>query len=574
MEGVKRLPYGISSFEDLRSKNSYFVDKSMYIPKLEDAGDFLLLIRPRRFGKSIFLSMLKDYYDMSRQDQFDELFGGMWIHEHPTAEKGKYQVIHFDFSKASAGGGSLEENFHRYCSTVVCAFAMRYEKYYFEGFYQNVKERGSNSADMLNYIYDMAQMKGYRLYLIIDEYDNFTNNVLNEQGQAVYHALTHATGFYRDEFKIYKANFSRILMMGVSPVTMDDLTSGFNISRNISMHPFFNMMLGFSETEVRQMIEYYRNAGMITAPADELVNDMKPWYDNYCFAEESLGTDPKMFNCDMVVYYLMNYIDKGCPPKNMIDTNTRTDYKKMKRLIEIEGVGENQRGIIRRIATEGEIKETPRESFPAERIYNKENFVSLLYYYGMLTMKDYKQGRLTLGIPNNNVRKQYYEYLLEEYQHASSIDMMQLSDNYWRMAYEGEWRDALQTVADAYRNNSSVRSAIEGERNIQGFFTAYLSLCHYYLTAPEVELNHGFCDLFLLPDLTRYPDMAHSYIIELKYLSANATEAEAERQWAEAIIQINSYADSLRLRAMCGNTQLHKVILQLRQYELVRMEEV
>lgn len=191
----------------------------------------------------------------------------------------------------------------------------------------------------------------------------------------------------------------------------------------------------------------------------------------------------------------------------------------------------------------------------------------------MLTITGTRGQRLVLGIPNNNVRKQYYEFMLEEYQNNRYISLDHLQDLYYDMAYEGRWREAFEFIAEAYKENSSVRSAIEGERNLQGFFTAYLSINAYYLTAPEMELNHGFCDLFLMPDLQHY-ESSHSYIIELKYLSTKESEAKAEAQWQEAVEQIRGYAEAPRVRQLIQGTKLHLIIMQFRGHELARMEEV
>ena len=574
MSTIKRLPYGISDFTDLRRQNMYYTDKTQYISTMENAGNFLFLIRPRRFGKSIFLSMLAAYYDIARQDKFDELFGGLWIQLHPTEEKGTYQVICFDFSQVNVDKGSLEDLFHGYCSDVLVSFAEKYAAYYGEAFVDTVKQRAPNSGKQLRYICDEAKKRGHKLYLIIDEYDNFTNNVLNEEGEQVYHALTHATGFYREVFKIYKANFQRILMMGVSPVTLDDLTSGFNIALNITTNPRFNMMLGFSETDVRDMIAYYQQTGFITTDADTLIEEMRPWYDNYCFAEDSLDTDPKMFNSDMVIYYMRNYIDFGRSPKQMLDANTRTDYKKLKRLVELDGMSERERGYIQQIAAEGSIVTDLHYSFPAERIFDEGNFVSLLYYYGMLTIVGTDLDKLILGIPNNNVRKQYYEYLLSEYRPIYSIDTRNLDAAYKTMALKGDIKPALTLIAEAYKNTSSVRSGIEGERNFQGFMCAYFSMTALYLIAPEVEMAHGYCDIFLMPDRKRYPEVAHSYIIELKYLTAKDTEATAEQQWTEAIDQVRRFTADRKVQQMTRDTELHLICMQMRTMELLRIEEV
>ena len=574
MEDVKRIPYGISNFVEVVEQNQYYVDKTMYLPLLEEQPSNLFFIRPRRFGKSIFLSMLRAYYDIAQKEKFDKRFGNLWIGSHPTPMQGQYQVLYLDFSRASGGNGSLAENFDRYCSMAMDVFGKVYEPYYFPG-YAKKMEAQPDFVSKLNYLNFHSAEYGAKLYLIIDEYDNFTNVVLNEQGNEVYHALTHASGFYREIFKKFKGMFERIFMTGVSPVTLDDLTSGFNIGWNISTDHRFNMMLGFSETDVRIMFQYYKETGQLPADADidAMIQEMKPWYDNYCFTEESLDHDPKIFNCDMVLYYLRNYMTLGKSPKEMIDPNTRTDYNKMKRLIQLDKLDGNRKGVLRKITEEGQIVTNLITTFPATQIANPEIFPSLLFYYGMLTITAKRGNYLVLSIPNNNVRKQYYEFLLEEYQDKRHINLNDLGLMFYDMAYDGHWRESLEFIANAYKENSSVRSAIEGERNIQGFFTAYLSVNAYYLTAPEVELNHGYCDLFLMPDLLRY-EVKHSYILELKYLSSKDTEEKAETQWKEAVEQIKKYAAAPKVRQLIHDTKLHCIVMQIRGSELKRMEEV
>ena len=574
MVNIKMLPYGIADFEDLRSQNMYYADKTKYIPLLERAGNFLFLIRPRRFGKSIFLSMLRCYYDIAMQGNFDTLFDGLWIKDNPTPLKGRYQTMYFDFSQVVSRYDNLITEFNKYCSNQLIWFAKRNAAYYDSDFCEEVVKKAPDSIDQLRYICSAAKNKGISLYLIIDEYDNFTNDVLNEQGETVYHALTHATGFYRDVFKIYKANFQKILFMGISPVTLDDLTSGFNIALNITTDPDFNMMLGFSETEVRQMISYYKEAGMIKADMEEMIEEMKPWYDNYCFAKASLETDPKMFNSDMVIYYLRNHIIKGKSPEQMLDVNTRTDYKKLKRLMVLDGMGDEQRSILQQIAAERKFVSNINTSFPAERIFDQDNFVSLLYYYGMLTIVGTDLDSLVLGIPNNNVLKQYYEYLLTEYKLTSGINTQELGSAFRAMATLGDYNTALTMIAEGYNKVSSNRDAIEGERNFQGFFMAYLSLTALYLTVPEMEMNHGYCDIFLMPDKKNYPSVKHSYIIELKYLSAKDSEEEARKQWDEGVEQVRRYASDRKVEVMTRDTELHLLVMQVRVCELVRLEEV
>ena len=461
-------------------------------------------------------------------------------------------------------------------------FMRIYQEFYLTDFKEKFFKTDS-ATEKLALLQDETATKSIPLYLIIDEYDNFTNTVLNEQGEKVYWAITHADGFYRDVFKKFKGMFERIFITGVSPVTLDDVTSGFNIGWHISTKPEFNQMLGFSLEEVRKMFAYYKEVGGIPATSDieVMIDEMKPWYDNYCFSEDALKNQSKVFNCDMVIYYLRNYMDRGEAPKQMIDPNTMTDYNKMKKLLLLDKLDGNRKGIIRTIAETGQIVTSLENTFPASRLTDPQTFTSLLFYYGMLTIKDTFGDMLILGIPNNNVRKQYYGYLLEQYQEEKFVDLTQMKILFTYMALEGKWRDALEAMAKAYEDVSSVRDGIESERNLQGFFMAYLNLNNYYYTAPELELNHGYCDFFLLPNLTHY-STKHSYILELKVLPKKDYEAKpengklskAEVQWQEAEEQIKRYAMAPRVEALRQGTTLHKIIMQFVAGKLVRMEEV
>lgn len=581
MENVKRIPYGVSDFVDIIKRNQYYVDKTMYIPKLEEEADSLFFIRPRRFGKSLLLSMMCAYYDINQSDRFEELFGKLWIGSHPTPYRGKFQVLFLDFSKIGGDIKDLKENFNNYCNIRLDNFIERYKRAYRPEIVEKIKS-APTAVDKLNMIDTEAKDANMQLYLIIDEYDNFTNVVLNEHGEKVYWALTHAKGFYREIFKVFKGMFTRIFMTGVSPVTLDDLTSGFNIGWHISTKPAFNQMLGFSTEDVREMFEYFKSARKVRPDCDveSVIAEMKPWYDNYCFSKNALQTQSKVFNCDMVLYYLRNYAETGEAPEEMIDPNTKTDYNKMKKLLQLDKLDGNRKGVILEIAEKGKIISNLETTFPAETLTNPNMFVSLLFYYGMLTIKGTRGSRLILGIPNNNVRKQYYEYLLEQYEEKASLDTNQLEDYFYDMAYDGKWHDALQFLADSYAKVSSVRDGIEAERNIQGFFMAYLNLNAYYMTAPELELNHGYCDFFLLPDLTHYASK-HCYILELKLIpkkekgmSQETYEAAIQQQWDAAEVQIKHYAEAPRVEALRQGTQLHKIIMQFNGWKLFRMDEV
>ena len=570
---IRQLPYGNPYFVNVRERNQYYVDKTMYIPDLERQADNLFFIRPRRFGKSLLLGMLEAYYDCKMKDRFGELFGDLWIGKHPTPEQGRYQVMRFDFSRATASIDNLERTFNEYVMGTIESFMRKYGEAYSEGMRKSFA-KATTAAGMLNLIDIEARMLGIPLYLIIDEYDNFTNDVLSQHGSDVYTALTHATGFYRSIFKIFKGMFRRIFITGVSPVTLDDLTSGFNIGWHITLDAKFNHLLGFSTDEVRQMIEYYKGVDLIPhgVETDAIIADMKPWYDNYCFSPDAIDQS-RVFNTDMVIYYLNHLINSGKAPSMMADSNARTDYGKLSNLARLDSFGDERGSIILEISEKGQILSGVEESFPAEELVDPNVFISLLFYYGMLTIDGVQGDMLRLIIPNNSVRKLYYEYLKKQYQKAAGIKDSQLKPLFYSMAYDGDWKPALTFMAEAYKNVSSVRDAIESERNLQGFFMAYLNLTSYYLLAPELELSHGYCDFFLLPDLARYA-VRHSYIIELKTLKTSDTDARAQAQWGDAVSQINAYAQAPRVQALRQTTTLHKIIIQFRGPSLGRVEEI
>ena len=576
MERFKQVPYGVSDFVSVRERNLYYVDKTMFLPELEKQPDTLIFIRPRRFGKSLFINMMCAYYDKAMTDKFDRLFGNLWIGQNPTPLRGRYQVLYIDFSQVGGTSEQLPQTFKEYFEIQLDEFMRKYRSDYPEEVVRAFFETPSYVGKM-SLISTNSKKLGLPLYLIIDEYDNFTNVVLNEEGEEIYHAMTHASGFYREVFKKFKGNFERIFMTGVSPVTLDDLTSGFNIGWNVSTAPELDKMLGFSTDDVLAMFSYYKDCGQLPPASDveAMINEMRPWYDNYCFAAECLEDGNRVFNCDMVLYYLRNYMSLGHGPKQMIDPNTKTDYNKLKKLIQLDKLDGDRKGVIRKVTEEGQITAELFTSFSALDMTKPAIFPSLLFYYGMLTIVGTYGSQLILGIPNNNVRKQYYTYLLENYESCSRNGMMipELKTKFTRMAFDGKWQEALQYIAEAYKSLSSVRDSIEGERSIQGFFLAYLSLNDYCITAPELELSHGYCDFFLLPDMTHYRS-AHSYIIELKYLPKKDFEAKSEAQWQEAVRQINGYAAAPRVEALRQGTQLHKIIMQFAGWELARMESV
>ena len=573
MEDIKRIPYGISSFTEVVEQNQYYVDKTMYLPLLEEQPVSLFFIRPRRFGKSIFLSMLRAYYDIAQKPKFEARFGNLWIGSHPTPLQGVYQVLHLDFSLATDGISSLVESFDEYCGMEMDVFARKYESYYYPGFVQDIKEKGSFVAK-LNFLRTLAQEYGARLYLIIDEYDNFTNVVLNELGDEVYHSLTHASGFYREVFKKFKGMFERIFMTGVSPVTLDDLTSGFNIGTNYSLSPDFNQMMGFTEEEVREMLTYYSTTSPFHHTVDELIEMMKPWYDNYCFAQDCYG-ETTMYNSNMVLYFVKNYIIRGKAPQNMIESNIRIDYEKLRMLIRKDKEFAHDASVIQTLVSQGFITGELKDSFPAVSITNPDNFVSLLYYFGMLTISGTYKGKTRLTIPNMVVQEQLYTYLLNTYDEAdlsfSSYEKSELSS---ALAYDGDWQSYFGYIADCLHRYASQRDKQKGESFVHGFTLAMTAQNRFYRPVSEQDTQEGYVDIFLCPMLEIYSDMKHSYIVELKYAKYRDSENRVEELRQEAIAQANRYADTETVKRGIGTTRLHKIVVVYKGMEMRVCEEI
>ena len=573
---VKLLPSGIYDFARIRRENYYYVDKTQYIAKVERDSSYMLIVRPRRFGKSLFLSTLESYYDIKAKDDFDNLFSGLYIHEHPTKWRNYYQVLSLDFSQVGGTIDDLEEKFNSYLAGRLELFAKKYEDMYYPGYADRINREPIVSS-RINLIANEAKLRGYHLYLILDEYDNFTNTVWSMKGEDVYKSITHGEGFYRDIFKKFKGNFERIFITGVSPITLDDLTSGFNIATYASNDPGYNQMFGFSETEITEMIKYYVSAGMIDGDPDtkaaEMISIMKPWCDNYCFSYNSfVRNEPKMFNGMMTLEYLSQYIKNKEFPEDMFVPNAMIDYPKLDHLIRLDK--DNFRdSIIRRIVDDGVIYGRINLHFPASDVVKMSNFVSLLFYYGMLSISGIEGLTCKLSIPNNNVRTQYYKYILDEYDKYAQVDVETLNMTFNAAAIDGNFSEMFAYIAKMYKDVAVNRNSIEGERNIQGFFMAYLSLNPYYLMKPEIELNHGYGDLFLMPD-RRFNFVNHCYIVEFKYIATSSTDQDSADALSAATKQLNLYAADAQIVKMIGSSRLHKIVMIFKGFEVEKMVEV
>ena len=575
----KRIPYGMQNFEDVIKEDCYYVDKTSFIEQIEESNMYFLFIRPRRFGKTLTLSMLENYYDINKKDKFDEIFGKLYIGQNPTPEHNTYLIIRLNFAEVAAGLDDYKDGLDNHCRLVFNFFCDIYA-HILPANTKEGMEKLTDAVSQLRFLCQKCQEVGKKIYLFIDEYDNFTNMILaHEEHLMRYRNQTHGEGYLRQFFNTIKGaagnTLGRVFVTGVSPVTMDDLTSGFNIGTNYSLSPKFNEMTGFTEEEVREMLDYYRSVLPFNHTTDELIKVMKPWYDNYCFAVKSYGKTT-MYNSVMVLNFISNYIDNEYDiPDSMVETNIRIDYDKLRMLIRHDKEFAHDASIIQQLVTQGFVIGTLNENFPAERINDPDNFLSLLFYFGMVTIDGTYKGETKFIIPNEVVRDQMYTYLLDTYKENDLVyDRYSKGKLESKLAYDGQFKPYFEYIADCLKKYSSQRDKQKGEAFVHGFTLAMTSQNKFYRPISELDNDGGYADIFLSPLCDIYKDMVDSYIIELKYSKSQTTDEQVKKLFEEASAQISRYADSDMVREAVKTTKLHKLVVIYRGAEMVACEEI
>ncbi len=528
------IPYGWSDFALMRRERSLYVDKTRFLRELEDER-FAFLIRPRRFGKSCWVSILEHYYDRWRKTNFEAVFAGTDIGQAPTANRSRYVILRFDFSAFEDTPETLRDRFETYCHIIP-------------------------------------------LYVLIDEYDNFANNVLAHRGAEAYHSFTHGSGFYRSFFATLKAGTAsgaveRLFVTGVSPITMDDVTSGFNIGANISLDHRFDQLLGFTESEVREILEIYRKDG--TYNEDDVLATMKEWYNGYRF---STLAEEDVFNTDMVLYYVKHWVTGQRSPDELIDRNVRIDYGKLRHLLTVNRQLNGNFDLLRHIIGEGYADSEIQSGFPLEHLNQRENFLSLLHYFGLLSIRGEHNGRPRLGIPNQTVRRLMYGYLRDAYRDVElfSVDFHHLAQITYDMAYHGAWEPVMAFLKSAIAEQTGIRDYIQGEKVVQGFLAAYLNITECFAFHTERELAKGYADICLEPVLSRHPGIRYGYVIELKYLKRSDTvdEQRIAEVADKAESQLQGYLADARLAQQFPEVRFTGLAIVFHGWEMVHSSAV
>ena len=583
IQPIKRIPYGIADYRRLREDHHYYVDKTRFIPLIEAAPYYLFCIRPRRFGKTLWLTLLDYYYDINAKDEFDALFGDTYIGQHPTPARNSYLTLTLNFANVDPDLNLLRHSFETYGAVMVENFMQRYQKFFSAAEFQAVAE-AETIDQKLQRMFAYVALKRHKLYLFIDEYDNFANTILSKHGEQAYRELTHGAGFFRHFFNMLKGattgragGLTRLFITGVSPLAMDDVSSGFNIGTSITLDARFNEMLGFTEEEVRAMLAYYQERGSFTLNMPESLTLMREWYNNYYFSAEAKNN---VYNSDMVLYFVNAALNRTELPKDLIDQNIRIDYGKLRHLMNVDKRLNGNFSQLRSIIETGEVESNIVVSFPVERMLQRENFISLLVYFGLLTFAGEKGGLPRLRIPNLTVKDLLYGFIRDGFRDVDvfRVDPWRLSNFLSDMAYQGAWQPFFDFLAAEIKEQTSIRDYLNGEKVIQGFLLASLNVSHFFLTWPEHEMGGGFVDLYLEPFLARYPDMRFGYLIELKYIARSDYNAKKlKEKITEADTQFKKYANAgapwARIRKVAAQVGLKCLVMVYNGWELVYREE-
>ena len=568
-----RFPYAISDFHALRTQGYLYLDRTTAIPDLEAAGKQLVFLRPRRFGKSLLLSMLAHYYDMNMAGEFAALFGGLAISQQPTAEHNQYLMLRFDFSKVSAKGNvdDIQRSLFIHLNLAIQDFMQRYQPMLKHGV--TIMEDALGS---LQSVMDAVKNSGYAIYLLIDEYDNFANEVLVHDvgNRQRYSDLLESEGVVKTLFKIIKAGASegkiaRVFITGVSPLVLSDMTSGYNVATSIYLEPRFNALCGISHAELEGLVaEVMQACGQDATQQADVLNTMKQFYNGYRFCEQP--DSALLYNPTLAFYFLRHYQMEGKPPRQLLDGNLAMDASRIRYIANLPGGA----SVIGNILDEQNPVLLPylENQFGVEQLHRLQHdaryMVSLLYFFGVLTISGLGGAleELRLEVPNRVIYALYVETLREKTlpDLAQRREVEGLAKQFYQTADLQPLADYLETSYFKAFNNRDYRWG--NELTIKAAFMSLLFDDTYYIMDSEAALQRRYADLLMIirPDMRRLA-VLKDVVLEFKYLSLADVGLTAEgvrRQNRETLQQMPVV-----------QTALQAALLQLRDYQRVLVEK-
>ena len=532
---MKKLPYGISDYERLMENDYYYVDKTMYIEKLEDLAEpYILFLRPRKFGKTLFTSTLENYYDLKKADKFEKLYGNTYIGKNPTKLKNSYHILKFNFSGIDiANEEAIIKGFREEVIKSINKFIQKYNLDFFV-------DIDSTAEGLLNSLVKEFNIKreGEKIYVIIDGYDKFANELL-EYDTNKFETLVLRTGKVRKWYEILKEGtesvVDRIFITGVAPITLDSLTSGFNISKDITQDERFNEMMGFTEEELKRlMIEQ----NIEEEKQKELLPIMRENYDGYRF---SLYGKEKIYNSNMCLYFLNSYIDLGRMPEQLIDMNIASDYTKLGKMLDLCKGEEREKVIEKTVSGEGIVSEI-RQKFNPAMEFTEKDLISMLYYLGYLTIAGEVFEKPELKIPNKVMKEIYSEYFLEILKKETDLQITESDYNQMlqKIAIEGKIDKIIEMLGKYLKNLSNRDYQRFDEKYVKLIFFCIAMNLKIFRLKSEMEVQRKYPDILLIPR-----DQSKGYkgvMLEFKYLKREEAGKLKEKQ-EEAKKQIEEYGE-------------------------------
>ena len=517
------LPYGISDFRRIKLENYYYVDKTHFISKIEEQPPFLYLIRPRRFGKSLFLNMLACYYDIYYKDEFEAIFHDCYIFDNQTKEASAYYILKFDFSAVSTVG-DVNQNFSDYCNTEIEEFLSKYN-------FKIILDTDNMVHKNLDILFTQLSLQNIPIYVMIDDYDKYS--IENEV-------------IYKDFFRVLRiatsdngSSLKKIFTIGTLPFVTLDITNGGGISSNITNKEAFNDVVGITRDELNRLVKHYKVEHAFKMQNKKLSID--DWYDSYKFNKNVKET---IYNTDMILYYVNALILENEPPANLVDINIRTDYSKLRYLVYTNQKLNGNFNTLQKLLGSDEVTTLQiKDSFSAFEMKKEDNFISLLYYLGLTTIDTFYRGQYYFKIPNQTIRIIMAEYIQQALKESEifKIDLNAFQKTIQQFAYDNSL-NIFKFISNEIEKNSKVRDYIEGENFIKGFLVAYLSLSPFYAVLTEVERNKGFVDI-LLRKAPNIDDDITEGMIELKYIARSKfTQKLLDEKIADAKKQLEQYA--------------------------------
>ena len=529
-----KMPYGISNYEELITENYYYVDKTKYIEKLEELPEKrIMFLRPRKFGKTLFTSVLENYYDKNKIDSFEKLYGNTYIGKNTTKLKNSYCILRFNFSGIDTS--TEEATIRGFKKEVASSIEVFINRYNLE-FHVNKEDEAENILDNLFKSFYIQKPQD-KIYVIIDEYDHFANELLGFNPEQ-FRGLVSKNGKVRKWYEILKKGtetvVDRIFITGVAPITLDSLTSGFNIGTDITQDEEFNEMIGFTEEELKEIL---KNQEISLKEQEKIIPIMKENYDGYKFC---LKAKNQIYNSNMCLYFLSRYIRLGEIPDKLIDTNIASDYSKIGKMLDL-CKGENRLEILRKTVQGEPIVNTIVEKFNPAIEFTENDMISMLYYLGYLTISGELVGIPELTIPNKVMKEIYADYFMQMMDKEAEfrIDNNANQEILIQLAKEGRI-DKIVEILKIYLNNLSNRDLIKfDEKYIKLIFYCIAMNIKAYSTKSEMEVNRNYPDILLVPR-----DSSKGYkavMVEFKYIKKGEV-AKLEDKQKEAREQIERYS--------------------------------